>query len=232
MTDTSRLVTIVVPALRETVHLSRLLESLSKDNAAHEIVIAVGPSSSATLEYARRYEGLLPIRIVAARIGAAAARNDGASGVQSEWILFLDADVEVPGAFVQKLQEAAILASADIATTRFVVAARSVVVRRGGNALWAYFHAFRLGTRPAMNGGCILVRASTFASLGGFCEAMKYGEDHELAARAVCQQYQFVSLEQPVYRVSGRRFDVAPALAIATMMPYVAAECRRLTGRL
>ena len=225
----SHTVTIVIPAYREDVYLNRLLSCLSqRGNSANRIVVAAGPDSSGVRVVCQAHSSLNVVLVETAH-GVATARNTGARAADTFWILFLDADVMIPEYFVVRLVSAAVNASLDLVTASFRAVDGSRFVNYLGSLLSSYFWMYRNTRRPALNGGCILVRRDVFADIGGFNEELRYGEDHDLAQRSVSAGYCFTILDEPQYLASARRFshlrfhEHSRALA-----PYVLAELRRL----
>jgi GT2 family glycosyltransferase len=222
-------VTIVIPAYRENAYLCRLLSCLSQfGNSADRIVVAAGPDSSEVNAVCRAHSSL-ELVIVKTSLGAAAARNTGANAADSFWILFLDADVMIPEYFVSRLVSAAVDASLDIVTTSFLTVDGTRIVNYLGSLLSRYFWMFRNTRRPALNGGCILVRRDAFTDIGGFNEKLRYGEDHDLARRSVSAGYRYTILDEPQYLASARRFSNSRLFERwRALVPYILAELRRL----
>jgi GT2 family glycosyltransferase len=123
-------------------------------------------------------------------------------------------------------------ASLDLVTASFRAVDGSRVVNYLGSLLSRYFWMFRNTRRPALNGGCILVRRDVFADIGGFNEKLRYGEDHDLARRSVTAGYCFTILDEPQYLASARRFSHSGLLERSrALAPYILAELRRLKAR-
>ncbi|MGP0001648.1 MAG: glycosyltransferase family 2 protein [Acetobacteraceae bacterium] len=220
---------VVIPAYREDVYLNRLLSCLSQPgNSADRVVVAVGPDSSRTRALCQKHPSL-DVVTVQTSLGVATARNTGARSTDSFWLLFLDADVMIPENFVARLVSAAEDTSLDLVTTSFLAVDGSRTVNYLGTLLSRYFWTFRNTHRPALNGGCILVRRDVFTDIGGFNEKLRYGEDHDLARRCVSAGYRFTILDEPRYLASARRYsNSGPLERSRTLAPYVLAEVRRL----
>ena len=225
----SHSISVIIPAYREDVYLNRLLSCLSQPgNSADRVVVAAGPDSGEIRAVCRAHSSL-DVVLVETSLGVATARNTGARAADSFWILFLDADVTIPDYFVARLVSAAEDASLDLVTASFRAVDGSRVVNYLGSLLSRYFRMFRNTRRPALNGGCILVRRDVFTDMGGFDEKLRYGEDHDLARRSVSAGCRFAILDEPQYLASARRFSHSGLLECShALAPYILAEFRRL----
>ena len=176
-------VTVVIPAHNERhVDLQVLVSSLH--DAAQVIVVDDGsPLELAPLD------GALVVRREHSG-GPAAARNTGAALVDTEFILFIDADTQ--------WNEDAFLMFGHFADSRVVAAAPRVRSVDGPSLLERYETAespLDLGTEPArvrpntrvsyVPAAALAVRRSTFEQLSGFDESFRYGEDVDFVWRAV-----------------------------------------------
>ena len=121
--------------------------------------------------------------------GPAAARNAGLAATTTPLVAFVDADVELPGGWLEPLLPH--FADPKVA----VVAPRIVTAARPG-AISAYEHdhgpldmgpeagRVRAGTRVSYLPAAVLVcRVDAVRDLGGFDESMRYGEDVDLVWR-------------------------------------------------
>lgn len=180
--DLSR-VTVVIPAHNERhVDLQVLVSSVQ--GAAKVIVVDDG----SLLELAP-LDGALVVRREHSG-GPAAARNTGAALVDTEFILFLDADTH--------WNDDAICLFGHFADDRVVAVAPRVRSVDGPSLLERYETAespLDLGTEAArvrpntrvsyVPAAALAVRRSTFEQLGGFDESFRYGEDVDFVWRAV-----------------------------------------------
>ena len=176
-------VTVVIPAHNERhVDLQVLVSSLH--DAAKVIVVDDGsPLELAPLD------GALVVRRERSG-GPAAARNTGAALVDTEFILFVDADTH--------WKDDAVVMFGHFADSRVAAVAPRVCSVDGPSLLERYETAespLDLGTEPArvrpntrvsyVPAAALAVRRSTFEQLGGFDESFRYGEDVDFVWRAV-----------------------------------------------
>ncbi len=98
MIETRAELSIVIPAKNEEASLPVLLESLSRQDypllGETEIILADAESTDNTVAIAMSYSDRLRIRIIPGGTPSV-GRNRGARASQSEFVLFLDADVEL-----------------------------------------------------------------------------------------------------------------------------------------
>lgn len=182
-------VTVVVPVRDRPEGLRRTLAALGPDLPV--VVVDDGSSDPAAVREAA------PGATVVRRChpgGPAAARNEGWSGVGTDLVAFVDADVEVGGRDLQRL--ARHLGDPAVAA----VAPRIASVAEPGTPAWlaAYDRGrspLDMGSRPApvRPGGAVsyvpttvlVVRRAAVAAAGGFDEHLRTGEDVDLVWRLV-----------------------------------------------
>ena len=91
-TQSTRLVSIVIPVLNDPVHIDRCLASIFKSkNAQFECIVVDDGSTDTTAQVAKAY----PVRLIQLprNHGPAYARNIGAKTAKSDILFFIDADV-------------------------------------------------------------------------------------------------------------------------------------------
>ena len=91
--------TIVIPAKNEAAMLPRLLESLCRQDyegmAATRVLVADAGSTDGTVEVALGFRDRLKVEVVPGGLPSV-GRNAGARLATTKYVLFLDADVELP----------------------------------------------------------------------------------------------------------------------------------------
>ena len=181
----SSLLSIVIPCKNEEKQLQQTLTAIDQqsfDMANCLIYIADAGSSDRTLDIIADFQKntCLDIQVIEGGYPPA-GRNNGARYCQSEYILFLDADIELG-------EDAAIEKAIDLALERDLDMVSTYIKSKDGNAydrfFWEQIHAFTyrypyiLG--PYSAGMFILIRRKKYNALGGFNEAMVLGDDWEL----------------------------------------------------
>lgn len=181
--------TAVVPAWNCERTIRGVLASLKRLNPApRRIVVVDDGSTDGTRQRASAGGEELVVISNEHRAGPAAARNVGARGVATDWILFVDSDCYVDAAGFERAWT--------------VLGARSELdglmgvadVRGPEDSLGGTYRNFRLrhdflaagNPPPWLNSSCLLVRTAAFQSVGGFNEAFGLVlavEDHEFHFR-------------------------------------------------
>jgi glycosyltransferase involved in cell wall biosynthesis len=179
------LLSIVIPCKNEEKQIGKTLAALEQqtvDMSTVPIYIADAGSTDSTLDVIRGFQerGALLIQVVEGGYPPA-GRNNGASFCKSEYILFLDADIELG-------EDASIEKSLGLALARDLDLVATYIKCRDGNQydriFWEKIHAFTYRypyiVGPYAAGMFILIRRAKFIELGGFNENMVLGDDWEL----------------------------------------------------
>ncbi len=184
------MLTIIIPTLNEERVLRTTLERLRALTAIpFEVVVSDGNSRDATLEIARELADRVVVYEGAARQTIAQARNLGARAASGEFLLFLDADIELPD-INRFLGEALAAFAADpqlvAATVPISVMKASETLR--DRLLFGTVNAIHrlnnnlLGSGSA-SGEFQLIRRSAFERVGGFNDRLVAYEDWDLFDR-------------------------------------------------
>ena len=192
-------VSIVIPVLRDSAQLERLLSSLARagHDSAVEIVVANGDPGDGTLAPLRtRYPA---VRWVAGPPGRGRQMNAGAAVAAGRWLLFLHADTRLDGRWLDALRQAESHGAVGGAF-RFTLdsprpAAR--VIERG--VAW---RTRWLGLPYGDQG--LFVRRDAFEALGGY-RPYPLMEDVDLVRRL--RRHGALSLSRLPVRTSARRWE-------------------------
>jgi glycosyltransferase involved in cell wall biosynthesis len=191
-------VSVIVPTLDSAPHLDRCLNSVrSQDGVRPEVIVVDQESTDETQEIARAHGVVL---VVAPRPAfyspPTSARNLGARRATGEFLLHLDADMELtPGVLLscvsacrERSLVAVVLHEADIAS-----------------GFWASCKALeRLSYRGVAEiEGARFVRADIFRSVGGYDEELGSGEDWDIHARYLAKG-PIGAVEEPILHHLGR----------------------------
>ena len=194
-------VSIIIPARDEAAYLPRLLASLERQRGVSmDVTIADAGSRDDTREIARRWgcavtEGGLP----------GVGRNAGARLARSNQFVFLDADVEVPDAFleknIRKFQERGLA----IGTTAYV----PISNKRIDHVMHHAYNLFARATQrwhPLASGFCLFASREIHETIGGFDERIRLASDLNYVQRCA-RVGQFGILDGPPISVDVRRMD-------------------------
>ena len=175
------MVTIVIPTKNEEAFLPRLLESIQRQTLRpSEVIVADAQSTDRTREIAVSYGARVveggPISF---------GRNAGAREVQTDFILFLDADVELRDPeFLEKAVGEMLERRLDLATCDVFPLSDQFIDHFLHKAYNTYARAWG-ALYPHAPGFCMLARKDLHEKIGGFDEEVTFCEDHDYAHRAV-----------------------------------------------
>ncbi len=195
-------VAVIIPVLDEEARIGGQLDALAAMGDLHEVVVVDGGSSDRTLEIARARG---TARVLEAERGRARQMNAGAAVATGDVLLFLHADVSLPGDATRWIREA-LSDSANVAG-----AFRTWTVPDGSSSWLApLLHLADLRSRYTTlpyGDQALFVRADAFRATGGFPE-LPLMEDLAFSRRL--RQAGHVRTVRACVRVSGRRFLQRP----------------------
>jgi len=176
--------TIVIPAKNEAKMLPLLLESLCRQDyegmVETRVLVADAGSTDGTREIALGFCDRLKVEVVPGGLPSV-GRNAGAQLATTKYVLFLDADVELP--------EPTLLRRAmwRMRRRRLHLATTNIACREGSffdDVLYAGSNLMqRVGsvTKPFATGMFMLFDREVFWALGGFNEQALFAEDYLLS---------------------------------------------------
>lgn len=189
MNSTQPIISFIIPTLNEEQRIEASIASIRRLTAVpYEIVVADGRSTDQTVERARR----LAARIVVSEKfvpGSATEKNNGGKAAIGKYLVFIDADAEIPeingfftcalGHFAAKPRLVALavkkraLPMEETVASRFFFGLLNTTYRVSNNLLG-------LGLA---SGNFQMIEASAFRQLGGYREDMVAGEDNDMYIR-------------------------------------------------
>jgi glycosyltransferase involved in cell wall biosynthesis len=180
-------IAVIIPCLNAERWIARAIQSVLRQNLSPSEVIVVDDGST---------DGSLPIIkcfgdsvrwFSGANRGACAARNIGLAAINSDYVLFLDADDWVEGEFLGSLASAAIAEPYDMFLSvhsgdilRMWSHGNSLVKARNSDDV---FRAYARGDYVQTGG--ILWRSEFLRRIGGWNEKVLRGQDIELVFRSL-----------------------------------------------
>ncbi len=176
--------TIVIPAKNEAKMLPRLLDSLVKQDyegmSETRVIVADAESTDGTVEIALSYQGRLAIEVIPGGLPSV-GRNAGAKLATTPYVLFMDADVEIPEpTLLRRALWRMRRRSLHLVTTNIACREGSFLddaMYLGNNFMQ------RVGSvlKPFATGMFMLFDREIFWKLGGFNERALFAEDYLLS---------------------------------------------------
>lgn len=197
------MISVIIPTLNEAEALPRLLEALSRETAAHEILVVDGGSRDATRDIAASWGA----RVVAAEPGRGTQLRAGAEAAGGDLLIFLHADSEIgPGALEQLARTMA--PPGPVGGNFRLVFEDGTRFARWLTGFYALIRS--LGFYYGDSG--IFVRRSVYREIGGF-KAIALMEDYDFVRRLE-RAGETLCLSDPPLATSTRRFKGRHPLAI------------------
>jgi len=205
-TATSEL-TIVIPAKNEAKLIPRLLTSLTMQDyskmSSTRVLVADANSTDGTPEIVLGFRDRLNVSVIRGGMPSV-GRNLGAAQAESDYVLFLDADIEP--AHVSVVRRAV-----ELAQRKQLHCVTTNILCRGGNwidaAVYGGNNFFQYASQihhPFATGMFMLFDRKKFRELGGFNERVLYAEDYQLTLQL--ERSRFGIVRGGVY-TTNRRFQ-------------------------
>jgi glycosyltransferase involved in cell wall biosynthesis len=196
------LLTIVIPCKNENVGIYYTLNDLISRKELADVRIIVADSS--TDEITKRYIRQFPNVELITGGYPSVARNNGASLVNTPYVLFLDADMQI-------------VTPVEINPTYELITA---IIRTNDkyNIVWKLFDLVRLLVKhqtPFAVGGYMLFKTDAFRRLGGFNPNDIFAEDYHLSSKIHPDKF-YISSTKCI--TSSRRFKKKGLLYMVKML--------------
>ena len=199
-------VSVVIPAYNEATYIDRLLDALTRQSFKDfEVVVSDAQSKDGTDKVVAGFKDKLNIQLVTAPPkGPAFGRNQGAKVAKGEWLLFLDADVVIKDPdFIEVLLTKTLAKGWQTSSAQLKVLPGSLLGKIGHSQ--PYLNLMAHTNHPIFQGYCMFTKRGVFQKLGGFNEAIQYGEDNDYATRSA--KYGFGFVKGVHYWVDPRRYQ-------------------------
>lgn len=201
---------IVIPTLNEEKCLPLLLQDLSDQKFKDfEVIVVDAKSKDKTLTKGEQFLSLLQLSLFSiTSSGVSEQRNYGAQKSKADWIIFMDADNQVPADFLaevkKQLQENP---ETDLFTTwmdsKVYTTKEEKIISQTYN--WG-LDIYKYLRKPTAVGALLGIKKDLFTNIL-FNKNLKVFEDHDLVQRAVSEGHTFSIFHNPQYCYSFRRFQ-------------------------
>ena len=188
-------VTIVIPAKNEAEMLPRLLASLCKQDyegmRQTRVLVADAGSTDGTVELALGFRDRLNIEVIPGGLPSV-GRNAGARLATTKYVLFLDADVELPEPTLLRRAVGRVQRREQhLVTTNIGCRDGSLFdnVLYAANNLMQHIGSF---VKPFATGMFMLFDREVFWKLGGFNERALFAEDYLLSKGIATNKFRIV----------------------------------------
>jgi glycosyltransferase involved in cell wall biosynthesis len=199
-------ISVVIPAYNEATYIDRLLEALTKQTYKDfEVIVSDAKSHDGTGKVVDGFKDRLDVRLVSGPPkGPGFGRNRGADVARGEWLLFMDADVDVEDPeYLEILLLVTEAKGWGTSSAQMRVESKKFKFRSG---VWMFYHWQKLlahTKHPVAQGYCIFTKRSIFKDHQGFNEKILLGEDNDYVSRVGKHGFGFV--EDTYYFVDLRR---------------------------
>ena len=183
-------VSVVIPAYNEATYIDRLLDALTKQTFKDfEVIVSDAQSKDGTDKVIEAFKNRLDIKFIEAPPkGPGYGRNVGAKAARGEWLLFLDADIDIDDPnFIEILLSRTI--DKDWNTSSAKMKARKPFALP---VLYYYQKLLAHTKHPVAQGWCILTKKDIFEKNHGFNEKILFGEDNDYVSRTGKHGFGFV----------------------------------------
>ena len=207
ITNATSELTIVIPAKNEAKLIPRLLTSLMNQDyskmSSTRVLVADANSTDSTPEIVMAFSSRLNVSVIRGGMPSV-GRNLGAAQADSDYVLFLDADIELAHpSVIRRAVELAQRKHLQCVTTNILCRDGNWVDKLlyAGNDLFQYLSCLH---HPFATGMFMFFELKKFRELGGFNERVLFAEDYLLSQQV--ERKRFGIVRGGVY-TTNRRFQ-------------------------
>jgi len=220
--NTANELTIVIPAKNEAKLIPNLLTSLTKQDyskmSSTRVLVADANSTDGTPEIVMSFRDRLNVSMIRGGMPSV-GRNLGAARAETEFVLFMDADIEpADPSLIRRAMELAESKQLHCVTTNILCRGGSWVDRLfyAGNDFFQYLSRLH---HPFATGMFMLFDRKKFWELGGFHEQVAFAEDYLLSQQV--ERRRFGIVRGGVY-TTNRRFKKMGHLRVGWLFLWTA----------
>ncbi len=176
---------VIIPTLNEEMYLPHLLHDLERQNKKNfEIIVVDAHSTDKTLDQISNFSRL-PITVLnSKKRNVSYQRNLGAQHAKGNYLIFLDADANIPVSFIRTVEK-------EINKHKYLIFIPSISPQPytyEDHLLFSFanmlIEASQYLSKPMSAGGSIIIWNDYFHFIGGFNDHLFIAEDHEILQRA------------------------------------------------
>ena len=229
--DQTPFFSIVIPALNEEKYLPRLLLDLANQTFQYfEVILVDAKSDDDTIVKARQFEKTFDTLTIlnSDKRNVSHQRNLGAQKALADWLIFFDADNQLPNYFLQEIQNLIQLHCPDFLSTWFEPDSANLQDKAIATFSNLVIEFYKMTPHPVLREAFVCTKKQAFLNLGGFDEAIHSGEGSELLKRAYASKMSFRFHRKPKFVYSYRRLRKQGAFKI--FINGIQIEFARLTN--
>jgi glycosyltransferase involved in cell wall biosynthesis len=214
------LVSVIVPCHNEENYVGLLLHDLTEQTHRPDAVYVVDcQSEDKTVKIANRYAKELPLKTLQSPYrSAAAARNTGAAAAQTDFLLFLDADMRIGPHFIANLIHKATTDGVDFVTPRLRAEGHNPLdhLFAWSLNLWVYGYRMVISHKASgVAGGAMLIKRSAHEAIGGYDPKLREFDDIDYIHRMQKHHLSYAFAWQAAAVHSNRRIKEQGRMATA-----------------
>lgn len=177
---------VIIPTLNEEKFLPRLINDLVKQKEKNfEVIVVDANSSDNTIKNILEFQQFIPLNIFKTKKhNVSFSRNFGAKKAIGEYLIFLDADIQINPTFINRLFKVINREKGLLFVPSIVPDERDEQMRSIFNIINFLTEASQYVGKPFSTGGSMIVERNFFNRMGGFDEKLFLAEDHNLVQRA------------------------------------------------
>ncbi len=201
-------ISVIIPTLNEEKFLPRLLTDLTQQRFRQfEVIVVDGGSKDKTIEKANQFLGKLPLIIVQHKKGnVSEQRNKGAQAAGGEYLLFVDADVQLSTQFLQILKRGLATKHPKFFTTYVKADSKNMADQIIATVINIGADLSVFVERQFAGGWNFGIKKQVFEKIKGFRTDVIHGEDSELSLRLYKNNYHLTVFKKPLLIYSLRRY--------------------------
>ncbi|HSX39896.1 MAG TPA: glycosyltransferase [Candidatus Saccharimonadales bacterium] len=202
------LFSIIIPTLNEEKYLPTLLSCIQKQTEKEfEVIVVDGKSNDKTIEKTKEFiPAIENLQILTSeKRNVSFQRNLGAEKALGSYLVFFDADIQIPRGFFHQLKQA-IIKKKSVFLTTWVIPDSLLEKDNIATAVTnIYSEAAKAMDRPFAGGYCLIIQRDLFFHIGGFDPNIKIGEDHAFTIKCNDAGIKLTILKEPRVILSMRR---------------------------
>jgi glycosyltransferase involved in cell wall biosynthesis len=216
---------IIIPTLNEEKRLPKLLDDLAKQTFPNfEIIIVDGKSE----EFKNKFQKFTLLQTKQRNVSY--QRNLGAKQASAAWLIFIDADCQIPKYFLQGIKFHTESKEADIITTHIIPDTNINKDKALATIFNIYLDLQKNSKKPTILESMLIIQKSSFNELRGFDEKLHWAEGADLLRRAVKKKMDYEIIKEPKYTYSFRRLRSQGTLKSISNSAFL--ELARLQGQM